>query len=184
MKSLKHLILFLLALSTCWINAQESRLAAGNTFTLRLAGVPAEDTAQVSSQYTLSSDGTFRLPYLDRAISAAGLTATELQDKIVALYKAAEIYTHPAVTVSLGVATAEMVISVGGEVRSPAEVPFRPGINLFAAINRAGGPTEYANMKKVKLLRGKSEKEYDLRKVSPANNPELQAGDQVIVPGS
>ena len=39
-------------------------------------------------------------------------------------------------------------------------------------------------MKKVKLLRGKSEKEYDLRKVTPANNPELQAGDQVIVPGS
>ena len=67
MKFLKQLILLLLALSTCWINAQESRLAAGNTFTLRLAGVPAEDTAQVSSQYTLSSDGTFRVqvPFRD-----------------------------------------------------------------------------------------------------------------------
>ena len=184
MKSLKHLILLLLALSTCWINAQESRLTPGNSFNLRLAAVPAEDTASVSSQDTLSSDGSFRLPYLDKAISASGLTATELQDKVVTLYKAAEIYTHPTVVVSFGGGTPEMVISVGGEVRTPSEVPFRPGINLFAAINRAGGQTEYADMKKVKVLRGKTEKIYDLRKVNATNNPELQAGDQVIVPGS
>ena len=185
MKTILKLTLLLTALLlTGWSPAQESRLAAGNTFVLRISGVPAEDIAQVGGNYTISSAGTVKLPYLDREIAASGLTATELQNKIAALYKSADIYTGPNVVVSTGTAGLEMIITVGGEVRNPADVPFRPGLNLFGAINRAGGPTEYGNMKKVKLIRGNSEKVYDLKKVTSSNNPELQAGDQVIVPSS
>ena len=103
----------------------------------------------------------------------------------MALYKTSDIYTHPTVVIyTNGVGQIEMVVTVGGEARNPSEVPMRPGLNLYGAIMKAGGPTEYGDMRKVKLLRGNTEKVYDLRKVNTTNNPELQAGDQIVIPGS
>jgi polysaccharide export outer membrane protein len=146
--------------------------------------VPGVDAAQISQSYTISNGGTIKLPYLSE-ISCNGLTPTELQRKIEAAFKSAEIFTHPTVNIITNAAgTSDMVITVGGEVRSPGDVPYRPGINLYSAISRCGGPTEYGEMRKVKLMRGKTEKVIDLRKVTSENNPELQAGDQIVVPGS
>jgi protein involved in polysaccharide export with SLBB domain len=188
MKTIQLLLLCLLALvgfGTNTAQAQEPRFAGGQTFMLRISGVPGVDLQQVSGSYTISSGGTIRLPYLNGEISATGLTPTELQRKIEAAYKSGEIYTHPTINIITNNAmTTEMLVTVGGEVRQPGDVPFRPGINLYSAITKCGGPTEYGDMKRVKLLRGKSEKVYDLRKIGNDNNPELLAGDQVVVPGS
>lgn len=185
MNPLRFFILLVILLGSPFVQAQESRLAAGQVFVLRLAGVPAFDQTNVSGNYTVSSGGTVKLPYLGSEVPAVGLTPTEFAKKIESAYKSAEIYIHPTVTITAPDtgATISNVITVGGEVRTPGDVPFRPGMNLYAAITRCGGPTEYANMKKVKLMRGKTEKIYDLRKITNDNNPELQAFDQVIVPG-
>lgn len=184
MKSLRYLILLVLCLGTMFGRAQEPRFAPGQSFTLRISGVPQDDLVQVSGNYTISSGGTIKLPYLTGEIAANGLTPTELQRKIEAAYKTGEIYIHPTINISTGPQqSAEMVVTVGGEVRQPGDVPFRPGINLYSAISSRGGPTEYGEMKKVKLIRGKNERIYDLRKVTAENNPELMAGDQVVVPG-
>ena len=190
MKTIQLLLLCLLAFigfgtSSAQGQQAEPRFAAGQTFVLRIAGVPQVDANQVTGQYSVSSGGTVRLPYLTE-VSAIGLTPTELQRKLEAAYKSSDIYTHPTISISTNAnnAGSDMVITVGGEVRQPADVPFRAGINLYAAITRCGGPTEYGDMKRVKLMRGKTERIIDLRKVGNDNNPELQAGDQVIVPGS
>jgi polysaccharide export outer membrane protein len=186
MKALFTLLLFCLSLLTPLAQAQEAKLIAGATVTIRLAGVPAEESAAVSGMYAISSGGSISLPHLKTEINALGLRPTELQAKIVAAYKSAEIYTNPNITV-LAAGTnpgSDLVITVGGEVRTPRSVPFRPGLNLYGAISEAGGPSEFADMKRVKLMRGgKVLREIDLRKVTEENNPELQAGDQVIVPG-
>jgi polysaccharide biosynthesis/export protein VpsN len=187
MKTIQLLLLCLLALLGLGTNAnaQEPRFTPGQTFNLRIAGVPLSDLQQVSGTYTISSSGTIKLTYLNGEISANGLTPTELQRKIEALYKSNEIYTHPTVNISTNNNfTTEMLVTVGGEVRQPGDIPFRPGINLYSAISKCGGPTEYGDMKRVKLMRGKTEKIIDLRKVGNDNNPELIAGDQIIVPGS
>jgi len=185
MKLIHCIVAVCLALAG-FVKAQaEVRLAAGQSFALRLAGVPSEETLSVSATYTISSGGKVKLPYLSAEVDAAGLSPTELQRKIENAYKTAEIYTHPTITVMVNTQMAvEAVITVGGEVRQPNDVPFRPGINLYSAIMRCGGPTEFADMKRVKLIRngGKVEKIYDLRKVTPENNPDLQAGDQIAVP--
>jgi polysaccharide export outer membrane protein len=184
MKSLVRILFFaILALAGFNVHAQqEPILIAGQSVQLKLMGVPNDETMHVSGPYTISSQGMLKLPYITE-ISASGLTPTALQKKIEITYKAQEIYTHPTVTIQTTTDfMAQSVITVGGEVRAPTEIPFRPGINLYAAISRAGGPTEFANMKKVKLLRGKSESVYDLRKVGSENNPELKAGDQIIIP--
>ena len=165
--------------------AQEPRFTAGQTFNLRIAGVPLADLQQVSGTYTISSNGVIRLPYLPNDITAVGLSPSELQRKLEAAYKTGEIYTHPTINITTNATmTSDMVITVGGEVRQPGDVPYRPGVNLYSAISKCGGPTEYGDMKRVKLLRGKTERVIDLRKVGKDNNPELEAGDQIVVPGS
>jgi polysaccharide biosynthesis/export protein len=184
MKTIHYLVLLVLAWGMQLTRAQEPRFTAGQTFTLRIAGVPAEDAAQVSGVKTISSSGTISMTYLKGEIMAAGLTPTELQRKIANAYISNEIYTQPDINIQTnGVQQIEQVITVGGEVRIPAEVPFRPGLNLYAAITKAGGPTEYGDMRKVKLIRNKTERIFDLRKVTSENNPELQVGDQIVVPG-
>jgi protein involved in polysaccharide export with SLBB domain len=187
MKTIQVLLLFILAvlgLNTT-AQAQEPRFTAGQTFNLRIAGVPLADLQQVSGTYTISSNGVIRLPYLPNDITAVGLSPSELQRKLESAYKAGEIYTHPTINITTNATmTSDMVITVGGEVRQPGDVPYRPGVNLYSAISKCGGPTEYGDMKRVKLLRGKTEKVIDLRKVGKDNNPELEAGDQIVVPGS
>ena len=76
------------------------------------------------------------------------------------------------------------VVNVGGEVRATGEFPLRQGMTLMAAINKAGGFTEFGNPKKVKLLRNNRETIYNMKSINPdgSNNPILQDGDQIIVP--
>jgi polysaccharide export outer membrane protein len=77
------------------------------------------------------------------------------------------------------------VVNVGGSVRQPGEVPLRENMRLFQAITRAGGFTEFARQKEIKLVRGNRETKYDMRSIRAdgSNNPFLQDGDQIIVPG-
>lgn len=149
---------------------------------------PAEDAENLTTTYSLSDRGTIKMPMLEQEIPANGITASVLARRIEAAYKAAEIYTAPMINVTLPPMTnggiANHVVNVGGEVRGSGEFPLRQGMTLMAAINRAGGFTEFAKTKAVKLLRGNKETIYDMRKINAdgSNNPVLMDGDQIIVP--
>ena len=75
--------------------------------------------------------------------------------------------------------TLEPITVAGIRGNDPVRVPFHKGMSIYAAINRAGG-TSWSDPRKLKLIRGKTETIYDLRKVNNQNNPELQPGDQLI----
>jgi polysaccharide export outer membrane protein len=164
-------------------HGKEPKLIPGATISVRLAGVPADEAVQVTGMYLISSNGILRLPHLDAELQAAGLEPSQLQTKIITAYKTAGIYTNPSITVLSGPNENPSVITVGGEVRTPRSVHFRPGINLYGAITDAGGANEYSDLSKVRLLRAGKERVLDLRKITPENNIELQAGDQIVVPG-
>lgn len=59
-------------------------------------------------------------------------------------------------------------------------------MTLLAAINAAGGFNDFADQKRVRLLRGKEAKVYDVRQFrrNPGLDPRLQPGDGVEVPQS
>ena len=161
-------------------------LKAGDPVTIELK-VPAEDAPNVSSTYNVSGSGTVKLPYLDREISASGLTTTELARRIEQAYRAAEIYTNPTVNCTTTNPQNHIphIITVGGEVKSGGrEVPVRDGMRLYNAIMAAGGFTEFAAVKRVKVIRGTREFVFDMRKLDPGgkNNPILMDGDTVHVP--
>lgn len=163
-------------------------LKPGDSVVIQLK-TPAEDAENVTTTYQVSDSGTIKLPMLQQEIPAAGISATSLARRIEAAYRAAEIYSAPMINVTLpSVSEGGMfnhVVNVGGEVKQSGEFPLRQGMTLLQAVNKAGGFTEFAKTKAVKLIRGNREMVYDMRKISPdgSNNPILVDGDQIIVPG-
>lgn len=189
MKLLAHLIALVAALLLSTpVQAQTANLKASDSVTIELK-VPAEDAPNVSSVYQISSRGTIRLPYLAGEIQAAGMSTTDLARRIEAAYRAAEIYTNPTINANIAANAAAMgaahIVAVGGEVRSPTgSVPLRDGMRLYQAIMQCGGPTEFADMRKVKIIRGTQEFRFDMRKILPdgSNNPFLKDGDTIHIP--
>ena len=187
MKSISTVILTVAALIFCGsVQAQNAPLKAGDPVLIELK-VPAEDAQNVSAKYTVSAGGTVKVPHLEREIMAAGLTTTELARRIEQAYKAAEIYTSPTINVNTPNPQDYQphIVTVGGEVKSGGrEVPLRDGMRLYQAIMAAGGFTEFADPRKVKIIRGNRSQIYNMKKLDAAgsNNPILVDGDTIHVP--
>lgn len=148
--------------------------------------VPAEDSANVSSTYTVSETGTLKMPFLEQEISAKGLSVSQLARRIEAAYKEAGIYSAPTINVHpINTPGAAHSVTVGGEVKTGgAQVPLRENMSLYAAIMSAGGFTEFADVRRVKLIRASKATIYDMRdiKADGSNNPVLKDGDLIHVP--
>jgi len=148
----------------------------GDKITIQLSGVPDQGYF-VEKQ--IPPTGEFTLPYLTQNFQAIGKTTPQLAQEITAAYKSQKIYTNPVVTVL----AEERFITVGGEVRSPSNVVYRPDLTLVGVINSCGGFTEFANRKSVRVIRGKESFYVDCIKAVavPGNDPPVYAGDQIYV---
>lgn len=162
--------------------ATESVLRTGDSIVIKLSGVPAEEIAVVSNSYDIADNGSINLPYIGE-IKAAGVRPSTLQKNIESAYKHAEIFTHPTIQVTPNREAATQVIYVSGEVRAPGRIGLTPGMTIHDAITSAGGPTEFAGMKKVKFTRGGQTRELDLRRADGAEAAiQAQPGDRIHVP--
>jgi polysaccharide export outer membrane protein len=184
MSKLHKLILFLCLLIPGSALAQETILQKGQSFVLRISGVPVDEISLVSAKYGISDDGTIRLPYLKGAITAAGLKPSALARNIEAAYRGAEIYTQPTIQVDSSVAGgggSERFLSVMGEVKAPRSISYAPGMTLLDAIAQCGGFTDFADEKKVKLTRGSTVSYHRLNTSDPKENTALKPNDIVTV---
>jgi polysaccharide export outer membrane protein len=163
--------------------AQDAVLRDGDQIEIRIGGVPSEDVSQVTGVYTVDGDGFINMPHIGK-VHAVGLTQSALQALIESTYKSQDIYTNPSIT--LAVPNAARFVDVGGDVRSPQRVSFTADLTVLGAITAAGGFTEYADQKKVKLL---SDGKVilininDVRK-DPTKDIKLKPGDKIQVPQS
>jgi polysaccharide export outer membrane protein len=159
----------------------QATLRAGDPIEIRIGGVPNDEQVQVNNSYTVDSNGAVSLPYINK-VHAQGLTPAQLARSIEETYRASKIYTNPNITISMQ-PTARFV-NVGGAVRNPNRVPFTEDITLLAAINAAGGFNDFADQKRVRLLRGNEVKVLDVRQFrrDPSLDVRLQPGDRVEVP--
>lgn len=159
----------------------QATLRVGDPIEIKIGGVPNEEQVQVNNTYTVDASGTVNLPYINR-MKAAGLTPAQLARSIEQNYRTNKIYTNPNITILMQ-PTARFV-NVGGAVRTPARVPFTEDITLLAAVNAAGGFNDFADQKRVRLLRGNEVKVYDVRQSrrDPSLDVKLQPGDRVEVP--
>lgn len=159
----------------------QATLRVGDPIEVKVGGVPNEEQVQVNNTYTVDTSGAVNLPYINR-VKAAGLTPAQLARSIEQTYRANKIYTNPNITITMQ-PTARFV-NVGGAVRMPARVPFTEDITLLASVNAAGGFNDFADQKRVRLLRGNEVKVYDVRQFrrDPSLDVKLQPGDRIEVP--
>jgi polysaccharide biosynthesis/export protein len=160
-------------------------LNPGDTVLIKLKE-PASDSHKITTVYSVSNQGTIKLPLLKQEIPAWGLSEAALARSLEIAYIKLGIFKFPIIQVTLPplAKISEKSVAVAGEVQSAGEFAWTKGMTLREAIQRAGGITELAAFHRVKIVRNGKELVYDLREIKPdnSNNPVLMDGDQIIVP--
>jgi len=95
----------------------------------------------------------------------------------------------PAPTASApvqGMTPSQIFITVLGEVSRPATYQVAPGATVLDVLNLAGGPTLFADLQRVTLIRQNMQMLIDIKKVLQSGKlqwlPPLQTGDTIRVP--
>jgi len=135
---------------------------------------------------TVRPDGGLNFPLIGD-ITASGKTVEELRKDITA--KLAKYVPDPVVTVIVKQSLGNQIFVIG-RVNKPGSFPAMRNMDVMQALSIAGGPTPYASVNKIKILRrvngelkaipfkySKVEKGEDLEQ-----NIILEGGDTVVVP--
>ena len=131
-------------------------------------------------------DGKISLP-LVQEIKAAGLTPLELKEVLTRRLK--EFIENPAVSVTVMEANSYKVY-VSGHVKTPGVYRLRSETSVTQIIPMAGGFTDWANQKKILVIRNENGREkrikVNYKKIVDGGNPDsnviLKTGDTIIVP--
>jgi polysaccharide export outer membrane protein len=132
------------------------------------------------------ADGKISLPLVDD-VQAAGLTPLQLKQNLTEKLK--QFIDNPNVSVVVTEANSFKVY-VTGEVRTPGVYRLKSETTLLQIIPMAGGFTDWANQKKIMIIRKEGGKEKRItanyKKIlegeDPKSNVVLKPGDTVVVP--
>jgi protein involved in polysaccharide export with SLBB domain len=171
----------LLLLASFPASAGEFILRPSDIIELKIGGVPANDAKAVTGEYVVDGQGYINLPNLGR-IKIAGLTLSAAQTVIETGYRSHDIYTRPTIAISMG--TVHRWINVGGAVKTPQKVNYKPDLTVLASIDAAGGFSSAADQQKVRLVRADEVMIIDTKKIraNPSLDIPLEPGDRIEVP--
>jgi len=156
--------------------AEVPRFHIGDTVIVTLSGLPQDIPAH---QEPIKEDGTITMPDIGH-VQAVGKTAGELQNEIYNLY-VPKLYRHLTVTVFPG----ERVYYVTGEVKQPGRQLYVGQMTVTKAITTAGDFTDFANHKKVWLIRANGQRiKVNCNKAiqDSSQDPLVYPNDQIQVP--
>jgi polysaccharide biosynthesis/export protein len=139
----------------------------------------------MSGNLLVRPDGMVSLPLLGD-VQASGFTCLQLSDQIATKLK--KFIQNPQVSVVLTQINSKKVFLLG-EVGKKGPVEMTSGMTLLQAIASGGGLTDYANSKKIYILRDESGKHQRIAvhyKEALKGNSEfdlvLKPGDTIVVP--
>jgi polysaccharide export outer membrane protein len=139
----------------------------------------------LSGSLLVRPDGMISMSLLGD-VKASDKTPLQLADDIAAKLK--KFIRDPNVTVVLSQMNSKKVYLIG-EVGKTGPIEMTPGMTLLEAIATAGGVSEYANKKKIYILRDEAGKHLKLPvqykealKGNSALNLVLKPGDTIVVP--
>jgi polysaccharide export outer membrane protein len=139
----------------------------------------------LSGNLLVRPDGMISMPLIGD-IQASSLTPIQLADQISIRLK--KFIQDPNVTVVVSQIHSKVVYMLG-EVGKRGPIEMTPGMTFLQAISIAGGPTDYANTKKIYILRHDGEKQVKVpvhyKKAlngDSACNLELKPDDTIVVP--
>jgi polysaccharide export outer membrane protein len=151
------------------------QLRIGDDVKVEFLGLP---TPVQPVEEHIKDDGTISLPLVG-TIEAAGKTARELE-KIIEERYVPKYYKR----LKVAVVPRGRFFSVGGEVRNPNRQPYLGSMTVLQAIQSAGDFTDFADKKRVKLIRsdGKVEIINVLKaRKNPSLNLPVYPGDTIHV---
>jgi polysaccharide biosynthesis/export protein len=140
----------------------------------------------MSADAKVRPDGRIALPLINE-VQAAGLTPEQLQKKLT---EESRKYMEDAnITVVVREINSRRVF-ITGQVNKPGPYPLTAATTVLQLISLAGGLQEYANAKKILIMRKENGKQvglaFNYKDVSSgknlAQNIELKPGDTVVVP--
>jgi polysaccharide export outer membrane protein len=140
----------------------------------------------ISRVVPVRPDGKISIPLLNDVL-AAGLTPMQLANVITEGLK--KYMNGPQVTVIITEINSRRVY-VLGQVGRPGAFPLLPNMTVLQLLSSCGGFTEFANSKKIYILRTVGDKQvkifFNYKDVvsgrKPGDNIALQAGDTLVVP--
>jgi polysaccharide biosynthesis/export protein len=172
------------------------KLRVGDTVSFQISEDQIWDPQNAPKILVVQDSGEIELPYIGR-VMAVGKTCKELAGEIKAALEK-DYYKQATVVISMNVASPILGrIYIWGQVHNQGALDIRVNENLTAgqAILRAGGFADFAQEKKVKVIRGSigSDKSnpsqtfnLDMNQILKNGKTEkdivLQPGDLIIVP--
>jgi polysaccharide biosynthesis/export protein len=142
--------------------------------------------SDLTQDVTVMADGIITLPIIGDII-AKGLTVTQLRDIIQEKLK--NFVSNPEVTVVVKESRSRKVYAIG-KIRNPGSYNLSPDMTVLQALSAAGGCTDWAETKKIMIVRRNENKEsilhfnYD-EYVAGKNSEQniiLQPNDTIVVP--
>jgi len=140
----------------------------------------------LTSSVPVRPDGKISMPLLND-VQAAGLTPMQLSSDVAEKLK--KYLEQPHVTIVV-TGTNSRLVYVVGQVGHAGALPLLPDMTVLQALSSVGGISEFANSKKIYVLRvenGKPQRYYfNYKEAIKGDRPEqnilLKAGDTIVVP--
>jgi polysaccharide export outer membrane protein len=136
----------------------------------------------LSGDFVVRPDGRISLP-LAGEIEADGITPNQLKTRIVEALS--NYMNRPEVTLEVRRVNSKRYF-ISGEINRPGAFTVISPITVLEAISNAGGLKDFANSKKIVIMRGNERLKFNYKEVIKGKNMEqnifLQPGDHIIVP--
>ncbi len=151
------------------------KLKPSDPINIRFSGIQELQGLDV----VIDENGEINLLHIDTPVKAAGLTTSQLEDKIERLYLDGGIYKTLSVNVTM---TAKMYY-VQGEVMQPGQFQLTSGTTLLQAIAGARGFSQFANPRKVTITRQGKIYKFNMKEIErdPSQDVKIEAGDVIKV---
>jgi polysaccharide export outer membrane protein len=138
--------------------------------------------AELSGQVAVRPDGMVTIPLVGE-VQVAGLTPIELTDRLKSEF--AKLVNNPVVSVEVWLVRSRKYY-IAGMVPRPGQYSLVVPVTVLEALTLAGGPTEWANKKKITIMRGAQRLKFNWNDVikgkNLGQNVYLEPGDFINVP--
>jgi len=144
--------------------------------------IKVSNNANLSGPEDVRSDGMLSMPLIGE-VKADGLTTRQLKDTLTE--RLGDFLHSPEVDVQVAKVNSKRYF-VYGEVLRAGEFPLVEATTIMDALSNVGGFRDFANPKKIYVLRGTQKFNFNYKDVSKGKNMEqnilLQNGDRIFVP--
>jgi len=151
------------------------RFQVGDPIVIHLRGIyPKDDMVED----IVDEDGNVTIPLIGD-ILAAGKSTAQLEADINRMYIDGGYYR----VITVNVVMPSRTYFIRGEIRNPGRFSIVSGVTIMQAIAAAGGYTEFASQRSIKLIRGGTTTTINMKSIerNPEKDIRLESGDVIVV---